>query len=536
MARFSRISPRIFLQISGAVLASCMVLSLLAPQTAFAALKPADGARLKTIFTDMINRYENEAKASGGSLIREGDVLVEPGDTYFAITLPHITAVNADQSKIKIGMISVNALPGDKKGEWKMTVAMPTPIVMTDAAGKESAVLEIGSQNFAGLFHEQFQNFVRMNGQYKNIVFTDKMENAKVTIPDFSIIYDLKEGANQLWSGPMNAKATNITGIFNKTGSTTKIREIDIQSSVKDYSLKEALAYQERVAALMESTGSDLPSASGQHAQGLYNMFFDFMTKVWDGFDSRISAHGIEMTSAAQENKAASTLRIARIGMGLSGDGFRQNKVTLRNTLNMTDMSITPPPADMKKALPSNINVDLTLNNLPLKELAEIGQKSLAQSSGTPGSSGLVAMNALASVQQLLTNAGTSLIIKGTRVGNATEYDVLLNGNATANIKALFGATGKARLEIFGMDKLIAYAQHTANNPTAPMGQKNSAQKILQTLTILQMVGQQGKNAQGQDIRSYDLELTADGKTLLNGADLMTVIGGMGGTPAKAAP
>lgn len=523
MARFPRISNTILVAIA--------VISLFPATGAHAALKPADGARLKTIFTDMIMRYGNDVKAQGGSLITEGEVMVEPSDTYFAITLPHITAVNADRSQMKIGMISINALPGDKKEEWKMTVALPTPIVMQDAAGKETATLDIGSQNFAGLFHEQFQNFTRLNGQYKNITFIDKTENAKITIPDLSMVYDLKESGNQLWSGPMNGKATNITGIFNKTGNSIKIREIDLQSSIKDYSLKEALAYQERVAALMESATADTPSASGPHAQGLYNMFFDFMTKVWDGFNTRMNVNGIEVTRPATAEQKASTVKIASAGFGLSGDGFRQNKVALRHTLHVTDLSVTPLPADISKALPSNVNIDLTLNNLPFKELVEMGQKSLNQSVTSPEGSGLVAMNALASAQQLLTNAGTSLVVKDTRVGNTTEYDVLLNGAATANIKAMFGATGKVRLEMFGMDKLIAYAEQTVNDPATDVARKASAQKALQILTILQMVGQQGKNAKGQDIRSYDLELTAEGKTMLNGADLMSVFGGIKPTP-----
>lgn len=526
MNRFPRISP----QISRAILASCIALTLFAATNAQAALKPADGQRLKTIFTDMIARYGNDLKTQGGTLITEGEVMVEPSDTYFAITLPHITAVNADKSRMQIGMISINALPGDKKEEWKMTVALPTPIVMQDASGKEKSILEIGGQNFAGLFHEQFKNFVRLNGQYKNITFIDKTENAKITIPDLTLVYDLKESGDSLWSGPMNAKAVNVAGIFNQTGNTVKIREIDLQSSIKDYALKEALAYQERVSALMESAAADIPSASGQHTQGLYNMFFDFMTKAWDGFNTRMTVNGIEMSNPATPEKKASTVKIASAGFGLSGNGFRQNKVTLHHTLNLTDLSMSPPSGSKDLPLPDNINIDLTLSNLPFKELVEMGQKSLSQGTTTPEGSGLVAMNALASAQQLLTNAGTSITLKNTRAGNATTYDIALNGTAAADIKSIFGATGKARLEVFGMDKLIAYAQKTADDPATEATKKASAQKALQTLTILQMVGQMGKNAKGQDIRSYDLELTPEGKTMLNGADMMSVIGSLNGS------
>lgn len=428
-------------------------------------------------------------------------------------------------------MISINALPGDKKEEWKMTVALPTPITMFGPDGKETGVLEIGNQNFAGVFHEAFRNFVRLNGQYKNITYTDMTENAKITIPELSMIYDLKEGSNKLWSGPMTAKASNIQGIFNKTGNAIKIRSVDLRSNIKDYSVAEALAYQEKMQAMLESASTDKPSINPQNAQGMYNTMFDFLTKVWDGFSSDIAVSGLEIISPAKAGTPASTIKVENVGFGLEGYGFRSDKVMLRHTINMKALSITPPPTGMKKAAPDNINLDLTINNLPFKELAELGKKALGQEATTPEGKSLAAMSNMATLQQLLTNAGTTLSVKDTGMGHTAEYDVLLNGTATANIKALFGATAKSRLEVFGIEKLIAYAQQAADDPALSPASKTKAQQFLQTFTILQMIGQQGKNTKGQDIRSYDLELTADGKTLLNGADLMSVMGGVKPTP-----
>lgn len=525
MVIFQRISP----QISRRALISLALLSLLLPQSAQAAMSAADGKRLKTLMNEMIERSRAQSKSQGGDLLTEGEVMVEPGDNYYAITLPHITTVQSDKSKINLGMISINAVPGDKKEEWKMTVALPTPITMYDETGKEDGVLEIGSQNFAGIFHEEFLNFVRLNGQYKNITFTDPTDGSKITIPEFTLMYDLKEGSNKLWSGPMNAKATNVLGSFN--GCVAKIASIDIQSTLKDYSIVEAKAYQDKMAAFLESTGADTPSFSGQHIQGMYNTMFDYLTKAWDGFGSTITVNGIEISSAPQPGKPANNVKIARIGFGLDGSGFRSNKVMLHPTLNMTDLTITPEPTGLNKAMPTTVNLDMTFNNVPLKELSELGEKSLAQSMQTPEGSSMAAIAAMASAQQILTNAGTSLTVKDTRVANARDYDILLNGTAHANIKAVMGATAKTRLEIFGIEKLIAYAQHASADPTLAPEKKAKAQQMVQHLTLLQMLGQQGKNAKGQDIRSYDLELTAEGKTLLNGADLATVMGGLKPTP-----
>lgn len=510
-----------FPRISNAILVGLTFISLFSAYPAHAAMNPADGKRLQTLFTDMIKRYSNEAKIQGGQIITEGEVMVEPSDTYFAITLPHITAIAADQSKTNLGMISINALPGDTKEEWKMTVAMPTPVTMFGPDGKQTGTVEIGSQNFAGVFHEQFRNFVRLNAQYKNTVYTDTANSAKVTIPELSVIYDLKETGGNLWSGPMSAKASNVLGIFSKTGTTVKVRDISLQSTIKDYSVKEAIAYQDKINAFLESFSKDKPSTSPQHAQGMYNTIFDFMTKAWDGFGSSITATGIEVAKPAAADSLASTVKVERIGFGLEGNGFRTNKVTLHPTLNVTNISMTPPPTGINKAMPNTINIDMTINNLPFKQLAEWGQKTLGQGTTSPEATA----NNMATAKQMMTDSGTSLTVKNTNVGNGTDYDILLNGTATSNNKSAFGATAKTRLEIFGIEKLIAYMQQANTDPTLSPQTKAQAQQFLQTFTILQMVGQQGKNAKGQDIRAYNLELSADGKTMLNGADLMSVLG-----------
>lgn len=520
MARFDRISKVILVAIA--------LISLI-PAQAQAAMSANDAKRLKTMFTQMVENSRTQAKAQGGDLLVEGDVMVEPGDNYYAVTLPHLTSVQADKSKINIGMVSINAVPGDKKEEWKMTVALPTPITMYDAEGKEDGVLEIGSQTFAGVFQEEFMNFVRLNGKYQNVTFTDKTDGGKIAIPELTLMYDLKEGANKLWSGPMNARAINILA---KTGtSIAKIGSIDLQSTLKGYSIAETKAYQEKMAALLESTGKDTPSLSGQHVRGMYNMIFDYMTKAWDGFGSTLSINNVEFGDAPQAGKQASTLKIAKIAFGLDGDGFRQDKVALRNVINLTDLTITPQPQGLKKAAPSTINLDITFNNLPLKKLADLGGQSLGQTTDQPGGSGLVAMNAVANVQKILADAGTTIVVKDTRVANPSDYDMLMNGSATASTQAAMMFAGKTRLEIFGIEKLIGYAQQASIDPTVPDTQKARAAQLLQTLTIMQMMGQQAKNAKGQDIRSYDLVLTTAGNILLNGADLSTVMGGAKPTP-----
>lgn len=521
----------VFSRLSNVVLIGLTVLSLISSVPAHAAVKAEDGQRLKTLFTEMIERYRNESKIQGGDLLTEGEVMVEPSDSYFAITLPHMTAVAADKAKVNLGMISVNAVPGDKPLEWKMTVAMPTPITLTGPDGKQSATISFGSQNFIGVFHETFRNFVRLNAKYGNIVFHDTVENVKITIPESSAVYDLKEDANKLWSGPMVISAKDVQSFFGNSGTSSKIAGIRLDMSIKDYSPEQALAYSEQMQALVESYDSgDQPSVSGEHFKGLFNTLANLIGSVWDGFGMKFTLTGIESSRPASADKAASTLKIGNLSFGLKADGFKSSKVSLNNTLNLTQLSITPPNKDMGKLAPTDINIDITFKNLPYKEIVELGRSSIEMSQQSPEAANMAKMSAMMTLPQLLTTAGSSVNVVNTYAGG-TSYNVLVNGSAQADIKALMGATGKTRVEIFGIETLISYVNEGINDPTTPADKKKSMQEMLQTLTVMQMVGQQGKNAKEQDIRYYDLELTADGKTLLNGADLATVMGAAKRTP-----
>ncbi|QQG37097.1 MAG: hypothetical protein HYS17_04855 [Micavibrio aeruginosavorus] len=518
MAVLSRLSNR--------VLVGLAFISLSYSLPAAAAMSAEDGKRLKDLFGGMVDHYRNEARLQGGDLLVEGEVMVEPGDNYFAITLPHLTSLSADGTKINIGLIAINAVPGNQPQEWKMTLAMPTPITMYDASGKESAVLEIGSQNFAGVFHESFKNFVRLNAQYKNISFYDPVDGAKITIPDARAVYDLKQGGNALWSGPMNLSASNIQATFGNTGAAGKIASIRLDSTIKDYSIEAANAYNEKMEALIESLDTDRPSDSTSHFMGMYNTVFDFLTTVWDGFGSDFTISGAEFITPAAGDKPASTIKIGKAGFGFMAEGLKSNQVMLRPTVTLSGLSITPPPAGFDQLAPDSFNLDLTLNNLPLTKLSDLGKKSLEQSSQSPESGGLVMQNTVAMAQKLLTDAGASLKIVNTGASKADEYSVLLNGSAAANIQALLGGTAKLRVEIFGLETILSSLQTLANDPAVSAENKQSAANALQVLTLLQMIGQQGTNGNGQPTRTYDVEITPDGKQLLNGADMMTVMGG----------
>ena len=85
------------------------------------------------------------------------------------------------------------------------------------------------------------------------------------------------------------------------------------------------------------------------------------------------------------------------------------------------------------------------------------------------------------------------------------------------------GATADFNATITGLDKIMqTFKSKAALSP--------SEQKIMQTLTMLQLMGQkQG----GGDTRTYELKLDDTGAFTINGADLSTLTGMSGGMGAQ---
>ncbi|MGZ9097234.1 MAG: hypothetical protein ACXW30_02930 [Micavibrio sp.] len=505
---------------------SVFLLVQLAAFPVSAAPDTAGAAHLKTLFTGFITNQKASAKTQGQELRAEGDVLVEPAGRYYAITLPHLSVVEKDGSYTDIGILAMNAMPGEKPGEWKMTVAVPTPIMGYDAEKKPVLRIDIGKQSFTGLWNESVGNFTKLDARYEDITALQSAEGMTLKIPKASVLYDLTPSiTGKTWSGPVQYLMENISLTKDGDPGQSRIGKIAIDMMVYDYSPDEVRSYQDKINAMAESM-SAAPDAeiSAEQAKGLYNLIFDFISTVWDGFDSTVTISDLELSRPAIPGSPAGKIVLKKAGFGFNAKGFRSNNVALRLTTQYEGLSLVPAPAGFEEATPSRLNMEISIDKLPYKELVAMGRQTLQTASDQPDGNKVAGMQAAELIPQLLTQAGTYLKISKSFFGNST-YNVQMDGQMNANLKAVMGADGKARLEVFGLDQLVGMLKTRLKDPALTPEQKQSLQGTLVTLTVLQLSGQQGKNAEGQPVRSYDLELTNEGKIMVNGADLSAIQG-----------
>lgn len=516
-----------FIRLMGMVLFACMfILSL----PAHAKTSPEKAAELKQMFNEVLGGYQSQV-SGGATMEYSGEVTVEERDFYYAVTLPHIAVLLADGSRTEIGIVAINALEGDTPETWKMTVALPTPIVYYAPDGSPFISIDIGSQNFAGVWHKKFKNFVKQKAQYQNVVISALSGECGTAVPcdvkvnDIKVVYDLVEGNNGRWSGPSKIVLEGLTTNLDKNGGSFSIGKMHMSGSVKDYSIEAALDYQEKIMAMNElyEEGSE-EALSSAHVMGLYNMVADFFSTVWDGFDVKMSVEDVSFNDGGLTG-GKGNFNLGKFAMGFAMDGFLSQNVGMKFGVSYDGFELPGVSEDLGVTAPTKSVLDLRINNLPFSRIVEMGRSSLQATVERPETAQMLGMQALMTLPQLMTEAGTNVEIKDSFFGN-DNYDVNMNAVLTADVAAAKGLYGDGRVSIWGLQKLLGLANQQMSGSELSEDKKAKLMSIVQMATMLQMMGQQEQDQQGRDVLSYNFELTKDGRSLLNGGDINALMGG----------
>lgn len=500
---------------------------------------------LQSMFTEVLDQYQTSLTGAG-VIEFDGGVTVEEKDFYYAVTLPHMAVVLNDGSRFEVGMVAINALQGDKADTWKMTVALPTPLVYYGTDGGPAISIDIGSQNFAGIWHNRFRNFVKQKAQYQDVVFSAHTPECGSELPcdvkvkDLKVVYDLVENEEGRWSGPSKFILQGFSTQLDKSGGSFGIDEIKMAGNIKNYSIEDALEYQEKILAMNElyETGSE-EDMSTAHVMAVYNMFTDFLTSVWDGFDAKVALRGIKYNGASNiANSPLGSFNLDMLAFGYAMDGFRTPKVDMKYGMSYGGLSfdgMDEMMADVSVTLPTDIAIDIGINDLPFTKFLETGKASFQALMDQPEMAAMQGMQALMSLPQLMSDAGTNVSITDSFFGN-DKYRVNMNALLKADMGAVKHLYGDGKVDIRGIETLLAAINKSLSNPSLDEAKKSKLNGLVGMLTMLQMMGQQGTDAQGQPIRTYNFELTKDGQSMLNGSNLENIMGMGGAAPVQQEP
>jgi hypothetical protein len=517
---------------------ACLSLS----STAFAQIDAQKGAELKQALRAMLDRYVSDVEHGGTQLMEDGEIMVEENDYYYAVTLPDLTVKSSDGTYTRFGMMSINAMPGDEDGQWKMTLAAPSPIIMYMADGTPAMQVELGEQNVAAIWQSDLNGnkggfFTKMKLHYQDVAISmiNPMMPAmgmKATIPDLRYVMDLKKNEQGLWSGPSHFTAQNMAMEVTPGMMNMQLGELSVVMNLHEYSFEALEQYEDVMSAIGAEDGHiNTEGASYEHVVGLYNTLIKGVADIMDGFDMGVKVENFAMNVHDENGEQRIALDTAGIGLGMKG--FRSGKVGMNIGAHFNGVSMTPRNEQIGSFAPKNLNIDLALNELPFDEIVKVGGQSLEMALAQPEMGNMVGLQALMSMPQLLTTAGTNLEITDTHMGN-DEYHVSLGGQLTADMSSVNGAVGKIRLAIRGLDRMLELAQKRISDPDIDDATKEQLKQTIAGSSLVLMMGKEEIDENGENIRVYNLESTKEGKMLLNGIDASALMGLQKGQGKKA--
>lgn len=511
------------------------VLTLSAGAALAQAIDAAGAAQLKADIERALERRATNfsAQGNGAQLQRDGELTVEPKGGYYAVVLPHISVKASDGGTMDIGVIKLNAIPAGQD-LWRVTMAVPTPLTGFDPTGVPRVKFSIGKQQFTGVWHAKFDTYTEMDLNYGDILIdvNDPANKFKVQVGNISGSMKMEEQSYGKYSGPYNfvAENTSFAGTNADTGKPVdgKIARIETRGHMLNADLKKAYDFQTSMESRAEGLQSNPNNPDPQMGKAIMNDVMDYMTSFADNFDSALNLQGVDINLDDPSNPGTPMrVQMDKLGFNLNMDGMDGDKLNLTLNYGVEELNVLPTPPQSMGYMPFTVMFNMATKNLPHKVLTDImtnnvGAQMDAQSGqGAPPNPGMVLME----TKSALANAGTFMSLDGTHL-KAGGLEANLTGDIRASAASMMGAVINLKLVISGVDKVMA-ALSSPDTPPEVM------QQSMGMLGMLQSMGKPEVGPNGNNVLVYNLELTEDGRALLNGGPLP--IPGMGG-PGMGGP
>lgn len=139
----------------------------------------------------------------------DGPIVVEPAGSYYAITLPSLTTAIEDGRRLALGMTAINASPMVRQGQWKTSMALPSPMTLTRPGGAVDSRITLGKQAVAGLYDAKDGQFQTLKATVSPVTIDRPDQGHSYTIGTAKLIYSLdsltknraRTSYNADWSG-----------------------------------------------------------------------------------------------------------------------------------------------------------------------------------------------------------------------------------------------------------------------------------------------------------------------------------------------
>lgn len=515
---------------------------LLASSPVLADTSPEGAAAVKKQVEEALAFPLNLGKNYGQGLTLKGAVDVSPKGEYYEVTLPGAQILAGSGFNFDIGTVIVNVTPGSD-GSLKAALAIPATIRALDGAGAPIAEIKVGSQRFGGTWWPELAAFTQLDAEYKDITFKSLSAAAGVDgeIASVNTYVNLTKNADGTWSGPYGISGSGLrASVAGSMATNLTVGSFKADSTYDKINLKSRKDVQDGFNATL-AKNTTATAMTPENAGAMLKEMMGTMSGFLDGMGSNFELNtvNVEMKGdPAQPSPLAFRASIDKAAMAFNVTGMLQEKGNTSFKMALQGLK----PADVDPAIagvvPNNLNVEINLENLPMKSLGAtlsnamggllgmlggvgMGQVDPAKQAEMQQQAQMQMMGLMASVPGQLVGAGTQLTITNT-YSDAADFDANVDGAFKASATSAMMAEGKLTVVLKGLDELIlklnSLAQQSEAN--AKLGGYATALSMLQVYTKPEQ-GPDGKSA-----RKLVLEISPQGAVLLNGEPMQGLPGG----------
>lgn len=477
-------------------------------------------ALLREQITRTLDNLSAGAREEGGDLTYVLD-LVEEDDGRIVAVVRDLSVTGEDGTwVIDDARLDLVPLEGNS---YAVEAHFPETSSFYDASGKEIGGTTIGSQTLSGVYVPELNVWTTGNGSFSDIaIWGDDPHGGlfRLDIADILLQIELNEPRPGKWSGPGSLEMSGLSASV----EGQKVFGLGLMRAQFDYRFFDLLFFNR-----MNIAMQDIQNRMAQD-QSPSDAVFEEVQRI--GADALAYAReraplleGFEMSMAMADLMVDDpdtgdrfTMDALNLGFGMDDADKDNGAIMIAYGHSGLAMPMQGPETEF---VPHDVDVVLVFSELPLGEAAtmtlEILEGALEDPESFEQQAEMAVMFMGLALQQRMAEVGSTLHFERFSV-NSRIVNATMGGALTASNESPMMTVGQVKLEVEGLEDAMRRLEGMADDP--------DAQDMAQGLAMMQTMGDRVENG-GTVTHVYDLELTPDGRTLLNGNDVSAMMGGM---------
>jgi hypothetical protein len=472
-------------------------------------------AYLRNQIERILGNFASGAREQGGNFTYVLDI-TEDDDGRIVATVREMTALSTEGTWI-IDDATLDLIPLDA-GRYSVTASFPATSTFYDPSGNEIGGTVIGNQNLSGVFVPEINTWTSADGAFSDIsLWADVPSEGlfRLDITKALLNMALDEPQPGKWSGPGSLEMSGLSA----TIEGQEIFRLGLMNTDFDYRLIDLVFFnrmnmtvqdiQERMAGMGEPSGTVMAEIQAMGAELI--AFARERAPLLEGFEMSMTLSDFMVNDPDGDRFSMDAMNL---GFGIDDADKDQGAITVAYGHSGLDF---PLAAAVDDFMPHTVDIVLVMSELPLAEtetmVLELIEGAIADPDAFEEQAEMAMMFMGLGLQQRMAEIGSTLHFERFEL----ESDISsasMTGALTASAESPMMTVGQVRLEIQGLEDAMLRLEAMPNDMDA------------QGLTMMQAMGQRIEDG-GVVTHIYDLELTPDGRTLLNGNDMSAMMGGM---------